>query len=575
MKRLKPIIILLLLCLTGIAQEKKALVLFVQFQDLKFKASYPEFEKFTDSLTLYFNDQFHGNPQFNFVRGPVITLNKNHSEYGNNSPTYNDDHMYLGVIDACAAAADSVNFADYSNGSTSEVRDLLIMVPGKCELDTTARDMFRPQYVEFASRNVYPRFNNRRLICYAIAPELDSTGNFTGIGHMAHEYSHVLGLKDYYDTDKEGSGGISKALWGRLALMDRGNTNNLGHTPPNWCAPDYYTIGAGNGIEIDTAGFYSLEPISRNGTYFIFSGPEEGEVFLAESRVDEGWDAYIGGRGMVIYHFDRSGGDALWRDWDGRNLTAAERWNLNRVNCNPEHQCVELEAPNDETPFFPAGEIESFSSETTPPFRFWDGTLSPLAISGISQAADGTVTFNLSRPISGLRVTPFQTSVILNWKCDESISDIDGCNVICTKDADTLSIHMGVRGEENNWSCLIDELSPSTSYRLTVKIIRSGKPFFSGRISAGTLSTRAGLFPFIYLKGAERNSEGGFKPGSKIPLQAFNTASAAEIRWYFNDTPIEAGTDGLYTLLISGLLKAEIFWEDGSKDILIKEISVR
>jgi hypothetical protein len=83
------------------------------------------------------------------------------------------------------------------------------------------------------------------------------------------------------------------------------------------------------------------------------------------------------------------------------------------------------------------------------------------------------------------------------------------------------------------------------------------------------------LFPFIYLKGAERNLSGGFKPGSKIPLQAFNTASAAEIRWYFNDTPIEAGPDGLYTLLISGLLKAEIFWEDGSKDILIKEISVR
>ena len=550
-------------------------MLFVQFQDLKFKASYPEFKKYTDSLTLYFNDQFHGSPQFEFVRGPLITLNKAHSEYGGNSSSHNDDHMYLGVIDACAAATDSVNFADYSNGSVSEVRDLLILVPGKCELDTTARDLFRPQYVEFASRNVYPRFDGRKLICYAIAPELDSTGNFTGIGHMAHEYSHVLGLKDYYDTDKNGSGGISKALWGRLALMDTGNTNNLGHTPPNWCAPDYYSIGAGNGIEIDTAGFYSLEPINRNGTYFIFSGPEKGEAFLAESRVAEGWDAHIGGSGMVIYHFDRSSGDALWSDWDGRNLTASERWNLNRINCNPEHQCLALEAPNDDSPFFPAGKIESFSSETTPAFRFWDGALSPLAISGISQAADGTVTFNLSRPISGLKVRPFQTSVILNWKCDESISDIEECRVICTKDADTLSTHIGVKGEDNNWSSLIDGLSPSTSYRLTVKIIRSGMPFFSGRISAGTLSARSGIFPFIYLKGAERNYFGDFKLGSNIPLQVFNAASAKEIHWYFNGRQIEVGSDGLYTLLSSGLLRAEIFWEDGSKDILIKEISVK
>lgn len=564
-----------MLCFCATAQQRQALVLFVEFNDLKFTYSYSSFQSFTDSLSLYFNDQFHGQTEFNFVRGPVISLNESYIDFGKNTSSHNDDHAYLAVINACRAAAiDSVNFADFSNGSTSEVRDLLVMVPGKSELDTAARELFRPQYVEFASRNSYPYINGRRLVCYGLATEMDSTGTFTGIGHMAHEYSHILGLKDYYDTDGPASGGTSKALWGSLALMDSGNNNNNGHTPPSWCAVDYYTIGAGNPVIIDTAGTYTLEPIHQNGTYFVFKGPDEGEVFLAESRTQQGWDAHIGGQGMLIYHVDRSQGDALWSDWESKNLTAFQRWEANRLNCNPMHPCVQLEAPNDSVAFYPYGEVDGFSSETRPAFRFWDGSLSPLAISDISQGPDGTVSFNLTRPISNMSVTPFQNSLILSWKCDEAISHIDSCTVTCTKGADTLLVRRGVQGDEGTWTCLVEKLAPSTSYRLIVKIFRGGRPFFSGRISAVTLSARANLYPFIYLKGLDYTPSGLIKAGSRMPLQVFNAADAKEIKWYFKGAEASAGADGYYTLNQSGVLKAVVYWEDGSVDVLVKELVV-
>ena len=574
MKRLNLITALLALCLSGAAQEKKALVLFVQFPDLPFTYSYEEFQGLTDSLTLYFNDQFHGEPEYSFTRGPVITVSRNHNYYGDNTSSHNDNLMYQGVIEACRAAVDSVDFSDYSNGSSSYMRDLLVVVPGKSEADTAARDYFSPEYVLFSSRNASLRLNGRIITGYALATEKDSTGRFTGIGNLAHEYSHILGLKDMYDTDGQGSGGLSPGP-GRISLMDSGNTNGNGHLPSGWSAPDYYTIGAGDGIQIDTAGSYTLEPISRNGRYFIFSGPADGEVYLAESRVEERWDTLIGGHGMAIYHYDRSSGDALWSDWEGKSLTAMQRWSANRVNCNPQHQCVELQAPDSLSAFFPCGDIDGFSSDTEPSFRFWDGTPAPMAISGIRQDGEGNVNFKLSRPISGLSVTPFQTGVIVNWRCDGEIGGIDSCSVFCIRGADTLAVRRGVHGEGSDWSCSIDGLQPSTSYRITVRIMRGGKPFFSARISAGTLSQRAGMFPFIYLKGADRDEDGCFKKGCRIPLQVFNAAGASEIRWFLGSVPISAGDDGLYTITAPGTLRAEILWEDGSSDIIIKEIAVK
>ena len=572
MKRFWAIIAALFLTLAATGSERKALLLFVQFKDLQFSSDVTSFQGLADSLTLYYNAQFHGEPEFSFTKGPLITIDENHGYYGANGTNGSDLQMYRAVVQACQQAADSLSLAEFINPPVAELRDLLVLVPGKSEVDSLDNSLFRPQFVNIKGNYTAGKY---KIACYGIACELGADGEFTGIGNLAHEYGHVLGLPDWYDTDGEGSGGVSPALWGNLSLMDDGNRNCGGHRPPNFSAPDYYTLGAGMGEKIDTAGTYTLEPIDQQGRFFIFEGPRGGEVFLAESRLDRGWDTLIGGRGLAIYHYDRSDGPAGWSSWDGRNLTAAERWEKNRVNCNPAHQCVELQAPDTLSAFFPSGPMESFASETVPAFRFWDGSISPLAITGITQASDGVVTFNLTRPISGLGVAPFQNSVIVSWKCDDAISGIDSCKVVCTKGADTLAVAKGSLLAENRWSCTIGGLSPATTYRVAVYIMKNGSPFFSAAMSASTLPMRGGSIPFIYLKGGRRNNDGSFAPGSRIPLQVFNAAGVEKVVWYWNGSETEAEADGLFTIPGSGTLKAEVFLQDGSIDYIEKEITVR
>lgn len=572
MKRLGIIIAGIFLTVALFATERKALLLFVQFKDLQFSSDVTSFQGLADSLTLYYNAQFHGEPEFSFTKGPLITIDENHGYYGANGTNGSDLQMYRAVVQACQQAADSLSLAEFINPPAAELRDLLVLVPGKSEVDSLDNSLFRPQFVNIKGNYTAGKY---KIACYGIACELGADGEFTGIGNLAHEYGHVLGLPDWYDTDGEGSGGVSPALWGNLSLMDDGNRNCGGHRPPNFSAPDYYTLGAGMGEKIDTAGTYTLEPIDQQGRFFIFEGPRSGEVFLAESRLDRGWDTLIGGRGLAIYHYDRSDGPAGWSSWDGRNLTAAERWEKNRVNCNPTHQCVELQAPDTLSAFFPSGPMESFASETVPAFRFWDGSISPLAITGITQASDGVVTFNLTRPISGLGVAPFQNSVIVSWKCDDAISGIDSCRVVCTKGADTLAVAKGSLLAENRWSCTLGGLSPATTYRVAVYIMKNGSPFFSAAMSASTLPMRGGSIPFIYLKGGRRNNDGSFAPGSRIPLQVFNAAGVEKVVWYWNGSETEAEADGLFTIPGSGTLKAEVFLQDGSIDYIEKEITVR
>lgn len=574
MKRLGAIAAAILLTLAATASERKALMLFVQFQDLKFSYTSDSFKGLADSLGLYFNDQFHGEPVFSFTAGPLITIEKDHSYYGENiKGKENDTRMYEAVVKACQQAVDSLSLAPFAITGSTELRDLLILVPGKCEADSLDANMFSPQFVNVRAKGSYYA-GKYRISCYGIASELGADGAFTGIGTLVHEYCHILGLPDFYDTDGPDSGGLSPALWGRIGIMDGGNLNGGGHRPPGFSAPDYYTLDPGMGEIIDSTGTYSLEPISEKGRFFVFEGPRSGEVFLAESRIERGWDTLIGGHGLAIYHYDRSDGDAGFSSWDGRNLSAAERWEKNRVNCNPAHQCVELQAPDTLSPFFPSGPLESFASETYPAFRFWDGTPSPLAISNISQDAQGVVTFSLTRPISAISVVPFQNSLIINWKCDQTIAGIDSCKVICTKGADTLSVGRGAIVKDNVWSCTVERLSAATTYRMTIQIMKNGAPFCSAVTSAVTMPMRQGSFPFIYLK-SERNADGSFRSGARIPLQIFNASRTEEIRWYFRGSEVEVEPDGLFTIPGSGVLKAEIRWPDGSVDYIEKQIEVK
>ena len=98
-----------------------------------------------------------------------------------------------------------------------------------------------------------------------------------------------------------------------------------------------------NGYDYAQNGNYFLTLCTRNreclfgdvrdGKMYLsnYGRPDrEDEYYLLECRSEEGWDKYIGGKGMLVYHIDRNG-------------TAIRRWTTyNTVNVDPSHQYADL-----------------------------------------------------------------------------------------------------------------------------------------------------------------------------------------------------------------------------------------
>ena len=59
-----------------------------------------------------------------------------------------------------------------------------------------------------------------------------------------------------------------------------------------------------------------------------------------------------------------------------------------------------------------------------------------------------------------------------------------------------------------------------------------------------------------------------------LELYVVNASKAAAIEWYYNDTDIDTGLDTRFFPDENGTLKAVISWEDGSRDIILKELEV-
>ena len=112
------------------------------------------------------------------------------------------------------------------------------------------------------------------------------------------------------------------------------------------------------------------------------------------------------------------------------------------------------------------------------------------------------------------------------------------------------------------------------NYDIDIRFIDGGIEGGKSHIAIATRRMPDVQWPYIYLGGMKRNEDGTFAPGSKFPLMVYGATGAAEIRWMFNGRPITREGDGYYTVNESGTLQAEIYWEDGSVDKVMKEIKI-
>ena len=332
--------------------------------------------------------------------------------YYDNSFQQFDPHFdILGPVDvpyACTDAhqfkCDSIFFAalealdpdvDFSQYDTDEdgTADMVFFMVAGHGSDVTAnnRDYLWPHMKDFTESPVLDGVNFRLYACSTNMTGEENEyyvnyNNVAGIGTICHEFSHCLGLPDFYDTDGLGSGGTNSKHPMTWSVMASGFRSNNGRNPAGYGLFERYALGFAQPVLLDSVGTVTVPALEKSNTGYRLNTANEGEFFIIENRQRIKWDKNLAGPGMLIWRVDSTNVDV---------------WENNLVNSDPNHMYYELirakfsglsDSYND--PFPGVAKVTSITNITEPNLRTWDGKMSKYAFVNIAEA-DSIITFDM------------------------------------------------------------------------------------------------------------------------------------------------------------------------------------
>ena len=278
------------------------------------------------SAAEYFSSQSNGQyrPQFD-VFGPV-TLSKNTKYYGENVDDDGDDKSAAtAVVEACLLANEQypeLNFSNYDSDGDGYVDFIYLIYAGKGEADGGSANTIWPhnwsiEAAIYSGRCTYRRsqcrVDGKQLDNYACSSELSGI-SLAGIGTLCHEFGHVMGLPDFYDTNYS-TNYLYSLTPNEWDVMDGGAYNGNGHCPPNYSPWEKYFFGWTTPVNLGSTGArLKLEPNGTDGyqTYQINSSgnlqaaTKTGLNYYIENRQQQGWDKFVPANGMLIWYVNYS-----------------------------------------------------------------------------------------------------------------------------------------------------------------------------------------------------------------------------------------------------------------------------
>ena len=324
--------------------QKKGLVILVNFKDVKLQSgtatTFPRMANEVGyngnghygSVHDYFLAQSYGQFDLTFdVVGPV-TVSQNMAYYGAPSGDDNDSYPAKMVIEAINLVDDSaINFADYDWDNDGYVDQVYVIYAGYGEASGASENTIWPHEWDLDSANYYGdgtgklKKDGKWINTYACSNELDgkSGTKLDGIGTMCHEFSHCLGLPDFYDTEGNNFGMDS---W---SIMDYGCYNSDGCIPCGYTAYERMFAGWLTPTELDDpatiTGMPDINDQSTSGApkaYIIYNKANSNEFYTLQNIQQTGWNQGAYGHGLLVSHIDF-------------NQTA---WTQNKVNTSSSHQ---------------------------------------------------------------------------------------------------------------------------------------------------------------------------------------------------------------------------------------------
>lgn len=302
----------------------KALVVLVQFQDVKFVSTDPvaTFDNYLNgteieindilqsrnhgSVKQYFHDASGGKfaPQFD-IKGPV-TVSQNSGYYGADNGNAKDVKLSEMLNEACEQALSDITISDYDANGDGKV-DLVYFiyagysqsVAGNSADDIWPKSSATNLTINGTSQKVRYGINNE--LNYYPGMEFSSypdiTKRINGIGLFCHEFSHTMGLPDLYPTDA--SAQIDDQAMEYWSLMDGGEYVDNGYTPTPYTP-----------WEKEVMGWQTLTAITMPQSYTLNNGDAckvegaNGEYVILHNIQQTGWSSKLLGHGLLVYRID-------------------------------------------------------------------------------------------------------------------------------------------------------------------------------------------------------------------------------------------------------------------------------
>lgn len=301
------------------------------------------------SAAQYFADQSNGSyrPQFD-VFGPV-TLSQNYAYYGEDVDEEGDDrYASQAVMEACILANSefNVDFTQYDSDNDGKVDFVYVIYAGKGQADGGDVNTIWPHNWLMSSARTYGNCTYTATQCkldgkavdnYACSAEL-SGSSLSGIGTLCHEFGHVMGLPDLYDTNYGDNydNGVTPGNWN---IMDGGSYNGNGHCPPNYDPWEKYFFGwitpvnlgtTGQNVTLYANGTNNYVAYQINSSNTLQTPTTTGTVYYIENRQKSGWDKYAPEAGMLVWKIDFN--SSVWQSNAPNNTSGSPRYTIVPAN---------------------------------------------------------------------------------------------------------------------------------------------------------------------------------------------------------------------------------------------------
>ena len=318
----------------------RAIVLLVQFANRPFKVQprkafnqylnsmadrHQDFgnaeDRNTGSVKKYFSDMSGGKfkPQFDLY-GP-ITMPKNVAYYGEGSSSM-ERYREL-VSEACTMMDDSLDFSKYDADKDGNVDLVYIIYAGYGESVSSIESTLWPKAfvcgTEIKKDGKYVRLAG-------ISNELNGRpdGNYNsksgllinGVGLFCHEFSHCMGLPDFYPTvspqwttanDKQDFEAYDNQGMEDWDVMDNGIYLYNGYSPTAYTAWEREKMGWLTIETLTKEGKVELKSIDEGGKAYRIKNDKNtsgNEYYIVENIQAKGWNKKLPASGMMVSHVE-------------------------------------------------------------------------------------------------------------------------------------------------------------------------------------------------------------------------------------------------------------------------------